>query len=53
MNTDDCKGLYGKVLAAGAKSTMEPTPLDKWPVTIAYVEDPDGDPIELVEYKAP
>jgi len=50
VDTDDCKGLHAKALAAGAKSTMEPTPLDKWPVTIAFVEDPDGYAIEIVEY---
>jgi lactoylglutathione lyase len=50
VNTDDCKELHEKAIAAGARSTMQPTPLDKWPVTIAFVEDPDGYSIELVEY---
>ena len=28
---------------------MEPTKLDRWPVTVAFVVDPDGYLVELVE----
>lgn len=49
VNTDDCKGLYEKAIAAGAKSVTEPTHLEQWNVWIAFVEDPDGYQIELVE----
>lgn len=50
VNTDDCQGLYKRALAAGATSISEPKALDRWPVTIAFVEDPDGYTIELIEY---
>ena len=53
VNTNDCKGLFEKAVAAGAKPTMDPTPLDKWPVTIAFVADPDGYAVEIVEMHAP
>lgn len=42
VNTDDCKALFSKAVAAGAKPTMDPTPLDKWPVTIALLRDLGG-----------
>ncbi|MCA9512443.1 MAG: VOC family protein [Myxococcota bacterium] len=50
VETDDCAGLYARALAAGATAEMEPRALDKWPVTIAFVKDPDGYLIELVEH---
>ena len=28
---------------------MTPTRLDRWPVTVAFVNDPDGYSVELVE----
>jgi hypothetical protein len=31
---------------------MEPTRLDRWPVTMAYVEAPDGYLVELVQRDA-
>jgi lactoylglutathione lyase len=50
INTDDCRALYDKTLAAGCESVMEPTLLDRWPVTMAYVKDLDGYLLELIEY---
>jgi len=50
VETDDCEGLYARALAAGATAEMKPTKLDKWPVTIAFLKDPDGYLIELVEH---
>ncbi|HTR71466.1 MAG TPA: VOC family protein [Mycobacteriales bacterium] len=47
--TDDCAALYRTAVDAGFPSVMEPTPLDRWPVTVAFVADPDGYQIELVE----
>ncbi|MEM7412806.1 MAG: VOC family protein [Myxococcota bacterium] len=49
LNTDDCKGLYDKAIAAGAKSVTEPTHLEEWDVWVAFVEDPDGYQIELIQ----
>jgi lactoylglutathione lyase len=50
VNTDDVQALYDKVIAWGCESVSEPQRLDRWPVTIAFIKDPDGYLIELVEY---
>jgi len=50
VNTDDVHALYGAAMAAGCESVMEPTHLDRWPVTMAYVKDFDGYLVEFVEY---
>lgn len=49
MNVDDCAGTHDRVVSAGFPSTMPPTRLDRWPVTVAFVEDPDGYLIELIQ----
>jgi lactoylglutathione lyase len=49
VNTDDCAELHQRAVDAGYTSTMEPMKLDRWPVTIAFLADPDGYQIELVE----
>jgi lactoylglutathione lyase len=50
MRVDDCEAVHDRVVEAGYPSTMAPTRLDRWPVTVAFVEDPDGYTIELIEY---
>ena len=52
VNTSDIRALYDKALAWGCESVMEPTHLDRWPVQMAYIKDPDGYLIELIEYDA-
>ena len=47
--TDDCKGLYDRAIAAGSESLLEPMRLEKWPVTAAFVTDPDGYKIEILQ----
>jgi lactoylglutathione lyase len=49
VNTDDCVALHGAAVGAGFTSAMEPMRLDRWPVTIAFLTDPDGYSVELVE----
>lgn len=49
FNVDDCQAVYDRCLAAGAESHMEPARLDRWPVTVAFVHDPDGYLVELVQ----
>jgi lactoylglutathione lyase len=49
VNTDDVAGLHDAAVAAGHTSTMAPTRLHRWPVTIAFLADPDGYPVELVQ----
>ena len=49
VNTDDCAGLHDAAVAAGHRSVMAPMRLDRWPVTIAFIADPDGYQVELVQ----
>lgn len=49
LNTDDVKALHAKAVAAGAKSVVEPMYLEQWNVWIAFVEDPDGYQVELIQ----
>ncbi|MCJ7438194.1 MAG: VOC family protein [Acidimicrobiia bacterium] len=49
MIVDDCIGVHQRAVDAGFESTMEPERLDRWPVTVAFILDPDGYSIELVQ----
>jgi len=49
VNTDDIDATYTAAIDAGATSISPPTRLDRWPVTIAFVSDPDGYQVELVQ----
>jgi lactoylglutathione lyase len=49
VDTDDCAALYEKAIAFGCESVSEPQDLDRWPVTVAFVKDPDGYLIELLQ----
>ncbi|MGA7052401.1 MAG: VOC family protein, partial [Mycobacterium sp.] len=49
MNVDDCREIFDRCVAAGATAQMEPARLDRWPVTVAMVEDLDGYLVELVQ----
>lgn len=49
LQTDDCKGLYQRCIDAGAESVMAPEKLEHWPVTAAFVKDPDGYLVEILE----
>jgi lactoylglutathione lyase len=50
MRVDDCATTHAKAVEAGHESTMAPTRLERWPVTVAFVNDPDGYSIELIQY---
>lgn len=50
MNVDDCRATHQKAVDAGFTSTMEPERLERWPVTVGFIEDPDGYSIELIQY---
>lgn len=50
MNVDDCAATHAKAVEAGWTSTMEPQRLERWPVTVAFIEDPDGYSIELIQH---
>ena len=49
MNVDDCVAVHDRAVAAGYTSTRAPQKLDRWPVTVAFILDPDGYSIELVQ----
>ncbi|HEX7094682.1 MAG TPA: VOC family protein [Acidimicrobiales bacterium] len=50
VNTSDCDALYRKAVEYGCESVSPPQRLDRWPVTVAFVKDPDGYLLELIEY---
>ncbi len=49
VNTNDIDGLYATAIAAGHRSVMAPVRMERWPVSIAFVADPDGYQVELVQ----
>jgi len=46
---DDIYGTCDKIKAAGGKVTREPGPMKHGKTVIAFVEDPDGYKIELID----
>ncbi len=50
VNTDDCQGLYDRAMEAGCESITAPARLDRWPVTAAFIRDPDGYQVEILEH---
>jgi lactoylglutathione lyase len=50
FNVDDAMATHDKAVAAGFTSTMVPERLERWPVIVGFIEDPDGYTIELVQY---
>ena len=50
VNTDDCAAVYARAIGAGCESVSAPERLERWPVTVAFVRDPDGYLLELIEY---
>ena len=50
LDTDDCKGLYQRCIDAGIESISPPERLADWPVTAAFVRDPDGYQVEILEH---
>jgi lactoylglutathione lyase len=50
LATDDCKGLFQRCVDVGAEVMSEPERLEHWPVTAAFVKDPDGYVVEILEH---
>lgn len=50
VNTSDVHALFDRAVAAGCEVVSEPQRLDRWPVSVAFVKDPDGYLLELIEY---
>ena len=53
INVDDCAATWKKAVDAGYGSVMEPERLDRWPVIVAFVYDPDGYLIEIIQHDGP
>jgi lactoylglutathione lyase len=51
--TDDCEGVHDRAVAAGYTSVDPPHRLERWPTTMAYIEDPDGYLVEIVQRHEP
>ncbi len=49
MNVDDCAATHKRAVDAGYTSTMEPQRLERWPVIVGFINDPDGYSIELLQ----
>ncbi len=49
LGADDIRATIEKVRAAGAKVTREPGPMKYGNTVIAFIEDPNGYKIELIE----
>ena len=53
INVDDAAATWKKAVDAGYKSVMEPERLDRWPVVVGFVLDPDGYLIEIIQHDGP
>jgi lactoylglutathione lyase len=51
--TDDIAAVFQAAQDWGCEVEMPPTKLEKWPVTIAMIIDPDGYRIELLQSDTP
>ena len=53
LSTYDCEGLYQRCVDAGMESISAPERLADWPVTAAFVSDPDGYQVEILQHHEP
>ena len=51
VNVDDCRATWQRAVDAGYESHMEPERLERWPVIVGFVSDPDGYLIEIIEHE--
>ncbi|HEX4459636.1 MAG TPA: lactoylglutathione lyase [Polyangia bacterium] len=52
LGVDDIYGVCAKLRAAGGKITREPGPMKHGTTVIAFIQDPDGYKIELIDEKS-
>lgn len=50
MNVDNAQDTHDRAVEFGCESRMVPEKLERWPVIVGFVNDPDGYSVELVEY---
>jgi lactoylglutathione lyase len=53
LGVDDIYGTCEMICAQGGKVTREPGPMKHGSTVIAFVEDPDGYKVELIQLKKP
>lgn len=51
INVDDAMATWKKATDAGNKSVMKPERLERWPVIVGFVLDPDGYLIEIIQHE--
>jgi lactoylglutathione lyase len=49
VNTNDIDTMYAAASDFGCESISAPARAERWPVTVAFVKDPDGYMVELVQ----
>src|SRR4051812_32414915 len=49
VNTNDIERQLAAAVAAGHQVESPPARMDRWPVTVAFLRDPDGYLVELVQ----
>ena len=42
--------LYQRAIDAGSESIAAPERLERWPVTAAFIQDPDGYQVEILQH---
>jgi lactoylglutathione lyase len=52
LGVDDIRAACDRIRAAGGKITREPGPMKHGSTVIAFVEDPDGYKVELIEERS-
>ena len=50
---DDAVATWEKAVSAGYESHMKPERLERWPVIVGFISDPDGYRIEIIESEGP
>lgn len=51
INVDDAQATWKRAVDAGYESVMVPARLDRWPVIVGFVLDPDGYLIEIIQHE--
>lgn len=49
VNTNDIERQHQAAIDAGYQSVMAPARQERWPVTVGFLQDPDGYQVELVQ----
>jgi len=53
LRVDDVEAMYARILAAGGRGVLAPSPAPEPGVTMCYTADPEGNLIELLDRPRP